>query len=226
MSDIDGKVKAIVAEQLGVETGEVKNTSSFVNDLGADSLDTVELIMALEEAFDIEIPDEQAEQMTTGKSPPNSVPEEKGGIRRILTDETPSQTERFARRIFSPSERDDFHLRYRKVLQLRGDLQAGETETYERALWRLSSWVAGRFAAKEAAMKAVSPRRLKWHQAEVIIPGRDMKPLLVIHHVQSVPPLVEKHAAQLSISHDGEYAIATVLATTTPGDFFSHHHGS
>ena len=59
------KVRSIVTEQLRVEAGEVKPESSFQNDLGADSLDTVELVMALEEAFDIEIPDEAAEGITT-----------------------------------------------------------------------------------------------------------------------------------------------------------------
>ena len=59
------KVRSIVAEQLSVEPGEVKPDSSFQNDLGADSLDTVELVMALEEAFDIEIPDEAAEGIAT-----------------------------------------------------------------------------------------------------------------------------------------------------------------
>jgi len=54
-----------VAEQLGVKEDEVSNESSFVDDLGADSLDTVELVMALEEEFDTEIPDEEAEQITT-----------------------------------------------------------------------------------------------------------------------------------------------------------------
>ncbi|MEO1428455.1 MAG: acyl carrier protein [Cyanobacteria bacterium J06633_8] len=64
-SDIFEKVKKIVAEQLGVKEEEVKPTSSFVEDLGADSLDTVELVMALEEEFDIEIPDEAAEKIAT-----------------------------------------------------------------------------------------------------------------------------------------------------------------
>ena len=59
------KVRSIVAEQLSVDSGEVKSESNFQNDLGADSLDTVELVMALEEAFDIEIPDEAAEGITT-----------------------------------------------------------------------------------------------------------------------------------------------------------------
>ena len=59
------KVRSIVAEQLSVDAAEVKPESSFANDLGADSLDTVELVMALEEAFDIEIPDESAEGIAT-----------------------------------------------------------------------------------------------------------------------------------------------------------------
>jgi len=59
------RVKKIVAEQLGTKEADVKNTSSFVDDLGADSLDTVELVMALEEEFDCEIPDEEAEKITT-----------------------------------------------------------------------------------------------------------------------------------------------------------------
>ena len=65
MSTIEERVKKIVAEQLGVKEDEVKNTSSFVEDLGADSLDTVELVMALEEEFETEIPDEEAEKITT-----------------------------------------------------------------------------------------------------------------------------------------------------------------
>ena len=65
MSTIEEQVKNIVAEQLGVKEEEVKNESSFVDDLGADSLDTVELVMALEEEFEIEIPDEVAEKITT-----------------------------------------------------------------------------------------------------------------------------------------------------------------
>ena len=58
------KVKSIIAEQLGVKIEEVKPEASFIDDLGADSLDTVELIMALEEEFNVEIPDEDAEKMT------------------------------------------------------------------------------------------------------------------------------------------------------------------
>ncbi len=66
MSDtIEERVKKIVVEQLGVDEAEVKNSSSFVDDLGADSLDTVELVMALEEEFGAEIPDEDAEKITT-----------------------------------------------------------------------------------------------------------------------------------------------------------------
>jgi acyl carrier protein len=63
--DIFDKVKKIVVEQLDVEPEAVKPSASFANDLGADSLDTVELVMALEEAFDIEIPDEVAEKIDT-----------------------------------------------------------------------------------------------------------------------------------------------------------------
>ncbi len=65
MENIEQRVKKIVAEQLGVNEADVKNASSFVNDLGADSLDTVELVMALEEEFETEIPDEDAEKITT-----------------------------------------------------------------------------------------------------------------------------------------------------------------
>ncbi|MCS3466984.1 acyl carrier protein [Pseudomonas sp. Bc-h] len=65
MSTIEERVKKIVAEQLGVKAEEVTNTASFVEDLGADSLDTVELVMALEEEFETEIPDEEAEKITT-----------------------------------------------------------------------------------------------------------------------------------------------------------------
>jgi len=65
MENIELRVKKIVAEQLGVNESEIKNESSFVDDLGADSLDTVELVMALEEEFETEIPDEDAEKITT-----------------------------------------------------------------------------------------------------------------------------------------------------------------
>lgn len=62
---VEEKIKSIIAEQLGVKEDEVTPEASFIDDLGADSLDTVELIMALEEEFSVEIPDEDAEKMTT-----------------------------------------------------------------------------------------------------------------------------------------------------------------
>ena len=65
MSTVEERVKQIVVEQLGVKEEEVSGDSSFVDDLGADSLDTVELVMALEEEFNCEIPDEEAEKITT-----------------------------------------------------------------------------------------------------------------------------------------------------------------
>jgi acyl carrier protein len=65
MDSIEQRVKKIIAEQLGVNETEIKNESSFVDDLGADSLDTVELVMALEEEFETEIPDEDAEKIKT-----------------------------------------------------------------------------------------------------------------------------------------------------------------
>ena len=65
MSSIEERVKQIVIDHLGVDADKVKNESSFIEDLGADSLDTVELVMALEEEFGCEIPDEQAEKITT-----------------------------------------------------------------------------------------------------------------------------------------------------------------
>jgi len=63
--DVEAKVKEIIVEQLGVDEGQIKPEASFIDDLGADSLDTVELVMAFEEKFEIEIPDEDAEKMRT-----------------------------------------------------------------------------------------------------------------------------------------------------------------
>ena len=68
MSTIEERVKKIVVDQLGVKEEEVTADASFIDDLGADSLDTVELVMALEEEFDCEIPDEEAEKITTVQS--------------------------------------------------------------------------------------------------------------------------------------------------------------
>ncbi|MFT8229652.1 MAG: acyl carrier protein [Enterobacterales bacterium] len=68
MIDIENRVKKIISEQLGVKIEEVKNNSSFIKDLGADSLDTVELIMAIEEEFNIEISDEDADKLTNVQS--------------------------------------------------------------------------------------------------------------------------------------------------------------
>ncbi len=65
MSDIQNRVKAIIVDKLGVDESEVTPTATFTNDLGADSLDTVELIMELEKEFNITIPDDQAEKITT-----------------------------------------------------------------------------------------------------------------------------------------------------------------
>jgi acyl carrier protein len=65
MADVEQRVKDIIVEQLGVKKEQVTEGASFINDLGADSLDTVELVMALEEEFNIEIPDEEAEKIQT-----------------------------------------------------------------------------------------------------------------------------------------------------------------
>ncbi len=65
MSTVEERVRKIVVDQLGVKEDEMKNEASFVEDLGADSLDTVELVMALEDEFETEIPDEEAEKITT-----------------------------------------------------------------------------------------------------------------------------------------------------------------
>ena len=65
MADVEAKVKEIIINKLGVEAGQITAEASFTNDLGADSLDTVELVMALEEHFDIQIPDEDAEKIVT-----------------------------------------------------------------------------------------------------------------------------------------------------------------
>ena len=67
MEEIEKRVKNIVSEQLGIKLEDIKNESKFVDDLGADSLDTVELVMALEDAFECEIPDEEDEKITTVK---------------------------------------------------------------------------------------------------------------------------------------------------------------
>jgi acyl carrier protein len=73
MSDIEARVRDIVVEQLGVNADEVTTDASFIDDLGADSLDTVELVMALEEEFECEIPDEEAEKITTVKEAVNYI---------------------------------------------------------------------------------------------------------------------------------------------------------
>ena len=72
-ANIEQKVKNIIAEQLGVGEDEIKTTSSFIEDLGADSLDIVELVMAMEEEFEVEIPDEEAENIKTVQDAVNYV---------------------------------------------------------------------------------------------------------------------------------------------------------
>jgi acyl carrier protein len=73
--NIPKRVKEIIAEQLGVDDSEVTDTASFIDDLGADSLDTVELVMAFEEAFELEIPDEDAEEILTVSDAVNYISE-------------------------------------------------------------------------------------------------------------------------------------------------------
>lgn len=73
MASVEERVKEIIMEQLGVEADEVTPEASFIEDLGADSLDTVELVMAFEEEFDIEIPDEDAEKITTVRDATNYI---------------------------------------------------------------------------------------------------------------------------------------------------------
>ena len=75
---IEQKVKQIIVEQLGVDEGQVDDTASFVDDLGADSLDIVELVMAFEEAFDLDIPDEDAEKITIVKDAVEYIKSKKG----------------------------------------------------------------------------------------------------------------------------------------------------
>ena len=79
MSSIEERVKKIIVEQLGVSDEQVTTDASFVDDLGADSLDTVELVMALEEEFDVEIPDDEAEKITTVKEAVGFVEANAGG---------------------------------------------------------------------------------------------------------------------------------------------------
>jgi acyl carrier protein len=78
MADVAGKVKEIIVEQLGVTPEQVTPEASFIEDLGADSLDTVELVMALEEEFDIQIPDEEAEKITTVQQAVDYIAAKKG----------------------------------------------------------------------------------------------------------------------------------------------------
>ena len=77
-ANVAEKIKQIVSEQLGVDEAEVTPTASFVDDLGADSLDTVELVMAFEEAFEVEIPDEDAEKIVKVQDAINYINQKKG----------------------------------------------------------------------------------------------------------------------------------------------------
>jgi acyl carrier protein len=78
LMSVEQKVKQIIVEQLGVDEAQVDNTASFVDDLGADSLDIVELVMAFEEAFDLDIPDEDAEKIKTVKDAVDYIEAKKG----------------------------------------------------------------------------------------------------------------------------------------------------
>ena len=78
MSSVEDQVRSIIAEQLGIKADEIKDDASFVDDLGADSLDTVELVMALEEEFETEIPDEEAEKNPTVQNAIDYVNQAKG----------------------------------------------------------------------------------------------------------------------------------------------------
>lgn len=78
MSDVADRVKKIVVEHLGVEAEKVQDNANFIDDLGADSLDTVELVMAFEEEFGVEIPDDAAEKITTVKDAINYIDSNKG----------------------------------------------------------------------------------------------------------------------------------------------------
>jgi acyl carrier protein len=78
MADVAGKVKNIIVEQLGVTPEQVTPEASFIEDLGADSLDTVELVMALEEEFDVQIPDDEAEKITTVQQAVDYINNKKG----------------------------------------------------------------------------------------------------------------------------------------------------
>ena len=78
MASTEEKVKEIIVEQLGVDESQVDDSASFVDDLGADSLDIVELVMAFEEAFDMDIPDEDAEKITTVKDAVEYIKNKKG----------------------------------------------------------------------------------------------------------------------------------------------------
>lgn len=79
MSEIEDKVKKIVVEHLGVEEAKVINEASFIDDLGADSLDTVELVMAFEEAFSVEIPEDAAEKIATVQDAIDYISKQKAG---------------------------------------------------------------------------------------------------------------------------------------------------